>query len=60
MSAQLFKFPKGPAKPTSNESLSHIYYCLQCEGEKFRIAYTGEIFCSQCEAKIRNLAAGKP
>jgi DNA-directed RNA polymerase subunit RPC12/RpoP len=60
MSAQLFKFPKGPAKPTSNESLSHIYYCTQCDGQLFRIGYTGEIFCSQCEAKIRNLAAGKP
>jgi DNA-directed RNA polymerase subunit RPC12/RpoP len=58
--AEVLKFPKGPARPSRNESLSHIYYCTQCDGQLFRIGFTGEIFCSQCEAKIRNLTAGKP
>jgi uncharacterized Zn finger protein (UPF0148 family) len=57
--AEVLKFPKAQSKPTKHESLSHIYYCTQCDGQLFRIGFTGEILCSQCEAKIRNLTAGK-
>jgi hypothetical protein len=54
-----FRKPRKPARQ-QNAPDSPRFFCLHCDGDTFKLYETGDVHCSCCGARIRNIyVAGK-
>jgi len=47
--------PSGPPKPLGENN----YYCMRCAGDHFLLYPCGSVQCTDCGAKMDNLAVGE-
>ena len=51
----VLKFPQKPKPQPKNSLAFDRFFCQSCDGDSFKLKDDGEIYCSSCTTRIRNL-----